>query len=263
MPGLVAVTASMVVLGAAPASAAPPSHDTIAGATPITAVPFGDTVDTTEATTDDEDAAVNAGCGAPATNGSVWYSLEASASAYVVDVSASGFAAGVIVATGTPGDLTLVDCGPQSIGFEATAGEAYYLMAFSDDPAVPGGQLVIQVAETDPVPKVSMTVDEVGRVNRTTGAATISGTYTCIGTADLTLVQGRLQQEQGDVDVVGDFEQSDLVCGGTFDWSAEITPPTGRFKRGLAPTIALTAGCNLLGCNTYETLEVVRLRAGR
>lgn len=261
--GLVVATASMVVLSAAPASAAPPSNDTVAGATPITTLPFTDTVDTTEATTDDQDAAVNTECGAPATNGSVWYSLEASAPAYVVDVSRSDFAAGVIVATGTPGNLTLVACGPQSIGIEATAGETYYLMAFSDDPAVIGGQLVIDVAETDPVPKVSMTVDDVGRVNRTTGAATISGTYTCIGTADLTVVQGRLSQEQGEGNVVGDFEQPNLACGGTFDWSAEITPAIGQFKRGLAATIALTASCNLLGCNAYETLEVVRLRAGR
>lgn len=107
-----------------------------------------------------------------------------------------------------------------------------------------------------------MTVNDVGRVNKTTGTATISGTYTCIGTADLVVLQGRLSQEQGDVQVIGDFEQPDLTCGGTFDWSAEVVPQSGKFTRGLAATIALTAGCNALGCNFYETLEVVRLRGG-
>lgn len=262
--GLGAVTASAVVLGALPASAAPPVNDTIATATAITAVPFSETVDTTEATTDDEDAAVNANCGAPATNGSVWYTLEATAAAYIVDVSQSDFTAGVIVATGSSGNLSVVTCGPQSIAFEATAGETYYLMAFSDDPAVIGGQLAIEVIEAEPAPKVSMTVNDVGRVNGRTGVATISGTYSCIGTADFTVLQGRLsQQQQGDVQVAGGFEQLDLPCGGTFDWSAEITPESGKFVRGLAATIALTAGCNQLGCNVYETLEVVRLRGGR
>jgi len=260
--GLVAATASMVVLAAAPASAAPPSHDTIETARAITA-PFSETVDTTEATTDAEDAAVNSTCGAPATNGSVWYSIEAAASApaYLVDVSQSSFTAGVIVATGTPGNLTLVNCGPQSIGFEATPGETYYLMAFSDDPAVVGGQLTIAVTEAEPAPKVSLTVNDVGQVDKKTGVATISGTYTCIGTADFTIVQGRLQQEQDDaVQVGGDFDGGELTCGGTFDWSAAVTPESGKFKRGLAATIALTVSCNSLGCNVYETLEVVRLR---
>jgi Family of unknown function (DUF6299) len=260
--GLVTATASMVVLGALPASAAPPTHDTITSAKVITEVPFSETVDTTEATTDEEDAAVNTNCGAPATNGSVWYSIEASAPAYIVDVSQSDFAAGVIVATGTPGNLSLLACGPGSVGFPTTAGETYYVMAFSDDPAVVGGQLVINVTAGEPPPEVSMTVDDVGQVNTETGTATLSGTYTCTGTADLTLVQGRLSQQQGDVHVVGEFDRSDLTCGGTFPWSAEVLPGSGKFEPGLAATIALTAGCNQLGCNTYETLEVVRLEGG-
>lgn len=251
----------MVLVSAIPASAAaPPSNDTIAGATAITAFPFSETVDTTEATTDAEDAAINTNCGAPATNGSVWYSLEASAPAYVVDVAGSDFLAGVIVATGTPGNLSLVTCGPDSIGFEATSGETYYVMAFSDDPAVVGGQLAISVIESEPAPKVSMTVDNVGKVNRQTGTATISGTYTCIGTADLVVLQGKLQQEQGDAQISGLFEQLDLTCGGTADWKVEVVPDSGKFKRGQAATIALTVGCNQLGCNFYETLEVVRLK---
>ena len=259
--GLLAATTAMVLAGALPASAAaPPANDTSATATAITAFPFSETVDTTEGTTDEEDAALNSGCGAPATNGSVWYKLEASAPAYVVDVSGSNYLAGVIVATGTPGSLSLVTCGPDSIGFEATAGETYYVMAFSDDPAVVGGQLAISVNESEPAPKVSMTVDNVGKVNKKTGTATISGTYTCIGQADQVIFQGKLQQEQGDAQISGLFERLDLTCGGTADWSVEVTPDSGKFKRGQAATIALTAGCNALGCNVYETLEVVRLK---
>jgi hypothetical protein len=260
--GLVAATAGMIVAGALPASAAPPSHDTIDGAKVISSVPFSEVVDTTEATTDAEDAAINANCGAPATNGSVWYSLTASAGGYLVDVSQSDFTAGVIVATGTPGNLSIVTCGPGSVGFEATPDTQYYLMAFSDNPDVVGGQLSISVTEAAPPPKVSMVVNEVGKVNNRTGAATVSGTYTCDGVADFTILQGRLSQRQGDIHVVGDFAQQDLPCGGTFKWSATITPETGKFKRGEAASLALVAGCSVLGCNVYETLDVVHLRGG-
>lgn len=256
------VTASIVVLGALPASAAPPSNDTIDGARAISAVPFSETVDTTEATTDAEDARINATCGAPATNGSIWYTLTATASAYLVDVSRSNFTAGVIVATGTPGNLTLVDCGPSALGFAATAGTTYFLMAFSDNPDVVGGQLAISVTETSPPPVVTMTIDQVGQVDRRTGVATIGGTYVCDGQADFMLQQGRLSQRQGETYVVGDFEQTDLKCGGTFPWSAEIVPQAGMFRPGLSASLTQLVGCNALGCNFYEALDVVHLRAG-
>jgi hypothetical protein len=258
---LVTATAVMVGLGALPASAAPPSNDTIAGAKAITA-PFSEVVDTTEATTDAEDAAVNSNCGAPATNGSVWYSIGDAAPAYLVDVSQSDFTAGVIVATGTPGNLTLVTCGPGSVGFETTPGTTYFLMAFSDNPDVVGGQLSISVTETAPRPKVSMTINEIGQVNARTGVATVSGTYTCEGEAEFSILQGRLSQRQGDVFVVGDFVQQGLECDGLNDWKADITPASGKFRRGDAATIALTAACNRLGCNSYEELDTIRLRGG-
>jgi hypothetical protein len=260
---LMTATASALVLGALPASAAPPSNDTSATATPITAVPFNDSLDTTEATTDAEDAAVNAECGAPATNGSVWYQLEAGdVAGYLVDVSQSSFLAGVIVATGSPGNLTLYWCGPDAVAFETTPGETYYVMAFSDNPDVVGGQLNIEVSEAHPAPKIDMEVNEVGRVNKKTGTATISGTYTCDGNPEIVEMFGWLQQEQGQATVNGTFEKLDLECGGVFDWSAEITPEEGKFKPGLAATLATTVGCSALGCNFYDALEVVRLRAG-
>lgn len=259
--GLMTAT-SMAVLGTLPAAAAPPSNDIIAGATVISAVPFSETVGTTEATTDAEDAAINTNCGAPATNGSIWYQLTASAPAYLIDVSQSNFTAGVIVAQGTPGDLSLVTCGPDSVAFETTPGTTYFIMAFSDNPDVVGGQLAISVTEAVPPPKVSMVVNEVGRVNTKTGVATLSGTYTCEGEAEFTVLQGRLSQRQGDIHVVGNFVTENPQCGGTFKWSAEVVPESGKFKRDLAATTALIAGCNRLGCNVYQTLDVVRLRGG-
>ena len=47
----------------ASATAAPPANDTFAGARQIAALPFSDSVDTTEATLDTDDQAVAAACG--------------------------------------------------------------------------------------------------------------------------------------------------------------------------------------------------------
>jgi uncharacterized protein DUF6299 len=260
---LVTATAAMVGLGALPAAAAPPpSNDTVDGAKVITA-PFTETVDTTEATTDDDDRSLNLECGAPATNGTVWYSVTAGAGAYVVDVSQSTFTAGVMVVTGPPDALSVLTCGPNSVAFETTPGTRYYLLAFSDNPDVVGGQLTISVTETPARPKVSMTIDDVGRVNARTGVVTVSGTYTCEGQADIIFVRGRLSQRQGDVFVVGSFERVYFECDGLNLWTAEITPESGTFRRGDAATIALTAGCNQMGCNSYEELDTIRLRGGR
>src|SRR5438128_582141 len=85
---------SAIIVQTLPAMAAPPSNDTITGATAITSLPFEETLDTTEATTDADDAALNANCGAPATDASVWYSLAvATDTGVAVDVSGSNYSA--------------------------------------------------------------------------------------------------------------------------------------------------------------------------
>jgi len=61
------------------AAATPPPNDLISGATVVSALPFLQTLDTTAATTDANDAQVNESCGAPFTNNSVWYKFTAGA----------------------------------------------------------------------------------------------------------------------------------------------------------------------------------------
>src|ERR671913_1642919 len=127
------LTLTTVVATAAPALAAPPSNDTYAGRTIVASVPFTQTLDTTEATTDADDVELNAQCGAPATDASVWYQVTAQADGgLVVDVSESSFSAGAIVATGSPGNWTVVTCGPGAVGWTAVAGETYTILVFDD-----------------------------------------------------------------------------------------------------------------------------------
>jgi len=113
------------------ALAAAPSNDTFPGATAVS-VGFGETLDTSQATTDADDTQLNAACGAPATAASVWYTIQGSDSVVVVDVSGSDYSAGVIVGTGTQGNLTTVACGPGSTSFFAAAGTTYYVLAIDD-----------------------------------------------------------------------------------------------------------------------------------
>ncbi len=256
-------TATIVLSGPAQAFAAAPSNDTIGGATVIGAVPFSETIDTTEATTDAEDAAINSQCGAPATNGSVWYQVTAAEAGYLVDVSQSNFSAGVIVATGTPGSLSIVTCGPGSVGFAADAGTTYYIMAFSDQPSVVGGQLTISVTAASAPPEVSLTVDPTGTVTKQ-GTAILTGTYTCSGQADFVDIFGTLDQPVGRVTINGSFE---IFFGGNCDgvahtWSAEAVPFNGKFAGGKAANFSAIFGCNALGCNFYETQQTIRLHGG-
>ena len=99
-----------------PAYAAPPANDTPSGATLLSALPFGDIVTIDEATTDKLDATLNAWCGAPATEGSVWYRFEATEDgALLFDVSESSFSAGALVTAGDPADDNVVTCGPGAV----------------------------------------------------------------------------------------------------------------------------------------------------
>ena len=154
-----AIVGAVVValLLVAPAAAAPPANDTFAGAVTISALPFSASLDTSEATTDANDAEANTNCGAPATEASVWYALTPSTAETVeVDVSASNYSAGVIVVTGSPGSFSLVTCGPGAVAFSAASGVTYYLLAFDDTPGAPnGGTLQIVVSEAQPTEAVT------------------------------------------------------------------------------------------------------------
>jgi hypothetical protein len=119
---LLALALSSLGVSAPAALAAPPSNDTFAGARPVV---LGDSevLDTTEATTDSDDAQLNTNCGAPATDASVWYALEGSDTPVVVDVSQSNYSAGVLVGVGSQGDLRIVTCGPGYRGLLCVRGD--------------------------------------------------------------------------------------------------------------------------------------------
>ena len=127
-----AVAFLLLPFTATAAFAAAPPNDTAAGATPVS---LGQTYtqDTTEATTDALDASLNAQCGAPFTNASVWFTYtDTTGAGFLADMTASDYSGGFMIAEGDPADGNLVACGPGQVATRGAAGTTYYVVAFSD-----------------------------------------------------------------------------------------------------------------------------------
>jgi hypothetical protein len=257
------VTAAGLLYSGSTAWAAVPTNDTIAGATPISALPFTATLDTTQATTDAGDASLNADCGAPATEASVWYTYTAPADgAVVIDVSQSSYSAGVIVATGTPGSLFIDACGPGAVAEGVTAGETLYIMAFDDTPGSGnGGTLHISVDNAPPPPDLSVTVDPVGSFNSHTGFATISGSVTCTG-GDFVFLETDLRQNVGRVAITGSGS-TELPCDGTYRWSIDVLGDNGRFAGGKVATVQFSFACGAVFCSDGFSTQTVTLKSAK
>lgn len=261
------VLALVITFAAAgPALAAPPANDTFGGAT-LASIGFSEQLDTTEATTDADDAQLNVNCGAPATDASVWYALEGADIGVVVDVSQSNYSAGVAVGVGTQGNLQLVTCGPGSVAFFAAAGETYYVLAFDDqfDGSGNGGNLSISFNEVPPPPTIEeFTVNRFGTVNAQTGVATVSGTYTC-SNGDFIDIFVDARQRVGRFFIFGSGGFFDFgTCDGTpHSWSAEVFPQNGIFKGGKTLTLNFAQACGAFECGFGFVEQTVQLRGGK
>lgn len=252
---------------AAPVLAAPPANDTYPNAIPFD-IGFSDSFSTTEATTDGVDSEINADCGAPATDASVWYTLTSTVDiGIVVDVSSSSYSAGVIIASGSPGDFTLENCGPGASAWSAVSGVPYSILVFDDqedgNPAN-GGTLVINVAVAPPPPDVTLTVNPRGSFNSHSGTATISGTVTCTGDADFSFIDVFVRQKVGRLFIDGGGSIEGFACDGTTQaWSTEITPFNGIFKGGRAITVTFALACGVFQCGEGFDESVVQLSSGK
>jgi Family of unknown function (DUF6299) len=251
-----------LLLAAPSAIAAAPSNDTSSGALPINALPYVASVDTTQATTDADDAAANANCGAPATDASVWYKVTLdTATDILVDVSGSDYSAGVIVSAGTISNV--ITCGPQIVEFFADAGTDYYLLIFDDqlDGSGNGGTLSLNVDVTPPPPDVTLTVNRAGGFNAKDGTAIVSGTASCTGDhVDFFEVDGNMRQNVGRFAITGSFF-AELVCdGATHDWSAIVYPDNGKFGGGRAQVGAFAFACNIVTCGEADAFQTVTLK---
>jgi hypothetical protein len=258
---VVLMVIAAVAVVAQPAYAAPPANDTPSGATLISALPFSDVVTIDEATTDELDATLNGQCGAPATEGSVWYRFDATEDGTVAfDVSESSFTAGALVTAGNPADGNVVTCGPGAVSFDVTAGQTYYIMAFSDTPGVTTGTLVVHAQAVEPL-AVDITVNPIGSFNPKTGSATISGTLTCSEPAAFAFVTAELSQSVGRVKIIGS-NGVEAACSATPEpWSVEVLPTNGKFAGGKAVSVAFAFACGDFSCGMdFEQTRIMLRR---
>jgi hypothetical protein len=253
-PALSAV--ALLPFVAAPASAAPPANDVPGGAVALT---LGETVtlDTTEATTDPDDSALNENCQAPETGASVWYTYTPDVDRKVVlDASESSYETGVMVFKGTPTPESLVDCGPFGAGLRAKAGKTYYFMAFNDSEQS-GGSLVLSLKNA-PTPSAHVTLAKRG-VAFHPGGARIHGTYSCKHAASFGGVDAHLFQRAGRLKIQADGGTGALCDGKRHHWSIRLVSPVGTYARGPAVAKVTVFACGLIECRADRARRHIRL----
>jgi len=254
LPAMLA--AALVPLSSGPASAAPPGNDEPAGAV---ALHLGDRVeqDTTQATTNAGDDALNANCGAPATNASVWYTYSPSVRRNVVlDTTASSYSAGLMVFRGAPTADSLVACGPGAVGLRARAGRTYYVMAFSDTDVI-GGDLVLTL-QNAPTPRVHVTLAKRG-VAFHGGAAKLHGTYSCTHSESFAEVDAHLLQRAGRLKIQADSGTAIRCNGKRHHWSTRLVSPVGTYAQGHGVAKVRIISCGLLQCRQDRVKRHVHL----
>jgi hypothetical protein len=246
------------------ASAAPAPNDTAGAATVVTSLPSTITQDTTGATTDALDAALNANCGAPSTNASVWFSYtDPDGGGVLVDMSQSSYSGGFMVTRGDPAAGDLVACGPTTVGFGTEPGQTYYVVAFSDT-ATNGGRLTVTFDEAPPPPEATVTVDPQATAYKD-GSARLTGTYSCTNADDFASdVDGTLTQRVGRVKITGSFFVNPLQCdGATHPWEAIAYSENGLFRGGKGATVAFAWACGAFECAIGYAEQPVKLNTSK
>lgn len=256
----------MVAITGAPAVAAPPSNDVYGGAGPIGSIPFSTSLDTTGATTDADDDEMNATCGAPAMDASVWYTFtSATDDAYLADVSASDYSAGVFVATGGPGSFDVLACGPGGTVWQATAGATYTILVIDDqaDGGGNGGTMQLTVDVAPPPPALDVTVNPTARFDAKTGSAILSGTIMCGADAEFAFLEVQLTQRVGRLLIRG-FGGTDVTCDGTTRaWTVEVFSDNGLFKGGKSASATFSVACSAVFCSEYFNESTIQLKGKR
>ena len=259
--GTVALTVLLVPLAAAPVQAAAPANDKPDGAITLH---VGDEVsqDTTEATTDPNDADLNESCGAPHTRASVWYKFTTRRDRnLLLDMRASDYSGGFLVFKGAPTKQSLVTCGDSAVGVRAAAGTTYTVMVISDTDKN-GGNLVLSLHRPPPPPRIKVTLAHRGLAYKG-GAARLHGTYSCRHARGDSGIFGKISQRVGRLKIPARFRDSVRCNGKTHRWSARAVSQTGIYDRGPARVRIGAFACGMFACASVgsEAQQVRLVRA--
>lgn len=228
-----------------------PVNDEITSARAISAIPFADTINTTEATTNPDDPFCLSN------EQTVWYTFTPSENIQLnANTFGSDYDTGLSLFTGAPGALTPIDCNDDaggtlqsSLTFDAQAGTTYFFLVESY-PGTGGGNLIFNLREAPPALELGLTIDPLGTVDARTGVATVGGTVTCSQPVPLDLF-GDLSQRLGR-SISGAFFDIGVQCDGQTTWRADVPPENGLFVAG---RVAVTAVANAEDPMTGEIVE--------
>jgi hypothetical protein len=261
---IVAMAALLLGAVAVPASAAPPSNDDRGDAATIGSLPFKITLDTSEATPQDNDPECSGG---EFSNPTVWYSFTPSESGrHGVSTFGSRYDTTLVVAMPNNGGLDIIECNDDAefgvfstIIWPAVAGQEYLIMAGSccNDS---GGTLKLELRKNPFRHRVSanVTIARSGVVNRS-GAAVIHGRVACTGGAGARgNLAARISQADGRFLFRG-FTETGLRCNQP--WLARMKGNIGRFAPGSATARVDVVACSAFGCDEDTARRTVRLKA--
>jgi hypothetical protein len=252
---VVAVIAGLLVLPTS-ALAAAPANDDITAATVISALPFADTVDTSEATA----AAGDLDCSGLEDTHTVWYVITPTTDMLLGLRTEPQFAAEVStsVASGSPGSLSFLQCSfAPTQPLAAKAGTTYYIQLASAG-TDPGGLISFSVVQVDPV-TVTLNLDKTGRIDG--GLITVSGTLQCsrqLPPGSEVAVQGTLTQRSASGWLIP--FHSAVGCPTTpLQWQTTVQVLAGTFVPGKATLTATAFACDAFTCAPNDT-ESARIR---
>jgi hypothetical protein len=254
------------LVAASPAWAAAPSNDTSTGATAATAS-FSEVLDTSEATTDAEDAQFNESCGFgfQHTDASVWYTIEGDGRSVMVSAGAGNYVPGTLVGVGSPGSLQTVACGLVESSWIAEAGTTYYVLVVDPkfDSTGNGGITAVSF-RSEPAPTVELTVNGQGTASRGTGLAHLTGTYTCTEASELGVIEGSVTEtikQRVPVTAAGLIDSVFVQdCSGIRQtWEADVPSFPYAFRPGVADVEAKVVVCGALICVTDQLSQKVML----
>ena len=247
------------------ARAAAPANDEISAASTIEALPFSDTLNTTDATTADDDPY----CAASAHT--VWYAYTPSVDMRVdANTFGSSYDTTISAYTGSAGALTQIACNDDNLGlqsqivFDASAGQTYYIMAGSFGGSA-GGDLTLTLREAPPrppAPELELSIDRGGSIDRN-GPATVSGTITCNQPMFVNLF-GSLTQTFAHRFTIAGFGGSAVSCTPPeAPWKLTLFSFNNRYSPGPARASINAFACNAVNCAFDQQAADVVLRAGR
>jgi len=262
---LITIVALASMALAAPAFAAAPTGDLYANRTTIASLPFTQAIDTTEATTDADDAEAVAPCAPVPTDASVWYEYTATSDAgFIVDTNSSTYSTAIVVATGSPGSFDFVTCSAGSVFVPSVPGVTYAILVFDyqGDAGGNGGTLTISVADVPPPPVLDVTVAPTGHFNAKTGTATIHGTLSCTGgdVEGKNFIDVQVGQTVGRIRFSGEGFTTYSCDGSARTWSAEVFSSTGKFAGGKATVSMFAVASGTGGSDVVEATTTVTLK---